>query len=82
MIKEATLIREATFKFKVKVKYEIIKGHVPVDLLEDVVYTALVNGGSISGEDYLLLLPNHILLTYKQDDFKFELLITERELCH
>lgn len=72
MIKETTL--------KVKIKYNV-KGHVPDDLFEDVVYTALVNGGSISGEDYLLLLPNHILLNYKQDDFKFELLITERELC-
>jgi len=72
------MIKETTFKVKIKYKVE---GSVPDNLLEDVVYTALVNGGSISGEDYLLLLPNHILLNYKQDDFKFELLITERELC-
>lgn len=62
----------------VNVKYKTIKGYVPKELLNDVIYSALVNNGSITGEDYLLLLPNHILLNYKQDDFKFEILITER----
>ena len=72
------MIKETTLKVKIKCK---IEGSVPDNLLEDVIYSALVNGGSISGEDYLLLLPNHISLAYKYEDFIFEVLITERELC-
>lgn len=62
---------------KLNVKYKS-KGNIEESMIKDVIYTALMNGGCLTGEEYIQYLPAEILLEYNKSNFDFEVIITEK----